>query len=126
MSVASSRTKASEAPSLTSDQSKMVKKSKKDKKFEKEEQLEKEREAKLLQERILAQKKKAQAEAQPSQPVSENVDNTVATTVTPAEATPAEATQPIVGSAAAATKVQSCNTCGGSFHDTKEYREHFK
>lgn len=125
VSVTSSKTKASEAPSLANDQSKMVKKSKKDKKFDKEEQLEKEREAKLLQERILAQKKKAQAEAQPSQPVSETADNT-ASTVTTAEASPAETTQPIVGSAAAATKVQSCNTCGGSFHDTKEYRDHFK
>jgi ATPase subunit of ABC transporter with duplicated ATPase domains len=108
---------------------KMVKKSKKDKRFEKEEQLEKEKQAKLLQERIVSEKEKKKhpgdettmetihAEAS-SQPAEQQPKPTTAS---------AAATASLGGSASAAvSKCMSCNTCGGSFYDTKEYRDHFK
>eukprot|EP01034_Spumella_vulgaris_P022400 gene22400-28522_t len=84
------------------------KKGKKNKRLEKEELKERELKASVLRERAQQQQHVfATAEASASS----------ATTSVPV----ATGAAPASGSA-----VQSCNTCGGAFHDVKDYRTHFK
>lgn len=128
---------------------------KKEKRAEKELQKEREEQAKLLQERILRQKKEqeqqqlqqqqqasaaaaaaeatannaevngAEASAPPTDTVPPTSTVTPVAPVTLATSTTA-AVDPGSSAAAPAGKAQSCNTCGGLFYDSKLYRDHFK
>jgi hypothetical protein len=122
---------------------------KKAKRFEKDEKREKEVQAKLLQSRILSeqQKQKEQQLQQLQQLQAENnddedadlalleaslrcSDNTLVSIARPLAQDNGSAG--VVFSSASANavapmdKVQSCNTCGGAFPDSKAYRDHFK
>jgi len=99
--------------------------SKQDKRLEKDEKREKEHQAKLLQERINDEKKKKQD----AQKTEVNGEETLNADNSKIEEVMVEATiTPVTESVATvkSEKVQSCNTCGGAFHDVKTYRDHFK
>jgi hypothetical protein len=96
--------------------------SKLDKRLEKDEKREKEHQAKLLQERINDEKKRKE-EAQKVEVAVEDTEDTTCDSSKPEEIVAA----PVVEAPTALSeKIQSCNTCGGAFHDVKTYREHFK
>lgn len=95
----------------------IVKLSKKDKRLEKEEKLEKELQAKILQDRIMQQKRELSTQQADSLIMSESVAITSADDENNKES-PAANSNP--------QKAQSCNTCGGAFFDSKSYRDHFR
>jgi hypothetical protein len=110
---------------------------KKDKRLEKDLQRQREEEAKLLQERILRQKKEQKQvkedAARSAKTISENVsgaestsNGTEAATTVPVPSSTAALDVGASASTAATAKAQSCNTCGGIFYDSKLYRDHFK
>ncbi len=103
-----------------------VKVGKKEKRLEKDEKHEKEMEAKLLQERINHEQKKKHQSSFIEKSPAERKDETL-TTSTEQIPSSLQTLEIAVDSILSVTeKLQSCNTCGGHFHDVKSYREHFK
>lgn len=124
--------KEKEPPSAMDTSNSKLKLSKKDKRMEKEEKREKEQQAKLLQERIRSNNQQKQSKASESiaeLPPSESSEVlTNSEGIEPVE-TIVEASTPAVNPPSAPSgdiKIQKCNTCGGAFHDPKDYRDHFK
>jgi hypothetical protein len=82
------------------------KKGKKNRRMEKEEMQEREKKASVLRERVVAQQQHVFVAAE-----------TIATSTAQSSTSVTPATS---------GAVQSCNTCGGAFHDVKDYRNHFR
>lgn len=100
-----------------------MKMSKKDKRLEKDEKREKEQQAKQLQERINNEKKKKEETTKVEIEEPTTAEGLTSESVVVPCGPPLEVSAP---SANSSEKVQSCNTCGGSFCDVKSYRDHFK